>query len=54
MSRLAPARKKKPPFPWLLCLVFLGTVYLFWILPLQLGPRPVRVDFVPGGGKSGR
>ena len=37
------------PFPWLLLLVFLATVYIFWVLPRQLGDHPVKVDFDPVG-----
>ena len=51
MSRPAPVRRKKPPFPWVLLLLLLGSVYLFWILPVQLGPRPIQVDFVPAPKK---
>jgi cell division septal protein FtsQ len=44
-KKAKPAAKAKPRFPWLLLLVLLATVYLFWILPHQLGPRPVQVEF---------
>ena len=29
----------------MLLLVLLGTIYLFWILPIQLGHRPVEIRF---------
>lgn len=38
-------KKGKEKYPWLLLLLFLASVYIFWILPYQLGPRPVRVEF---------
>jgi hypothetical protein len=37
--------KRKEKFPWILLVVLALTTYLFWILPLQLGPRPVKVEF---------
>jgi hypothetical protein len=48
MEQRAP-RKAKPKrrFPWVLFLLLLASVYVFWILPLQIGPRPVHVQFVP-------
>lgn len=39
--------KPKRRFPWLLFLLLLVTVYAFWVLPAQLGPRKVQVEFVP-------
>jgi hypothetical protein len=27
--------------------LLLLTIYLFWILPIQLGPRPIKIDFGP-------
>lgn len=39
----SPARRK--PFPWLVLILLLGSVYAFWILPRQLGDRPVEVEF---------
>ena len=39
----APKRKLK--FPWLALLVLLGSLYLFWVLPGQLGSKPVEVEF---------
>ena len=30
---------------WLLLLLLLATAYVFWILPMQLGPRQVHVEF---------
>ena len=32
-------------FPWILFLVFLATIYLFWVLPIQFGSRTVDVEF---------
>jgi hypothetical protein len=43
-------RRRKERFPWLLLLLLLGSVYLFWGLPYQLGSRPVQVDFVEAAG----
>jgi hypothetical protein len=37
--------KPKPRFPWLLFLLLLASIYAFWILPIQLGPRKVNVEF---------
>ena len=37
--------KKRDKFPWLLLLIFLGSLYFFWVLPYQLGNRPVQVEF---------
>jgi hypothetical protein len=31
-----------------LLLVLVATIYLFWILPMQLGTRPVEVHFPKG------
>ncbi len=41
----APKKKRKSPLPWLLALALLGSLYAFWVLPMQLGKRPVQVDF---------
>ncbi|MGV3618667.1 MAG: hypothetical protein ACO1SV_25370 [Fimbriimonas sp.] len=35
----------KERFPWVLFLVLLATAYLFWGLPRQQGPRPIKVEF---------
>ncbi len=37
--------KRQERFPWVLLLVFVLTIYLFWIMPLQMGSRPVDVQF---------
>lgn len=29
-------------------LLLLGSIYVFWVLPAQLGERPVRADFGDG------
>lgn len=39
------AGKDKKPFPWLLLILLLASLYAFWVLPFQLGPRPVEVEF---------
>ena len=44
-SQAVKAPKRRQGFPWLALIVFLGTVYLFWILPYQLGDKPVDVEF---------
>ncbi|HEY0868322.1 MAG TPA: hypothetical protein VGE01_13135 [Fimbriimonas sp.] len=53
MSR--PVQGKRPVrrerFPWLLLLAVLGTIYLFWILPRQIGPKPVQVEFPAEKGR---
>lgn len=41
-ERQAPAKRR---FPWLPLILLLGSIYLFWILPYQLGDRPVEVEF---------
>ncbi|HRF59495.1 MAG TPA: hypothetical protein PLH94_06210 [Fimbriimonadaceae bacterium] len=38
-----PASRKA--FPWLPLLILIASLYVFWILPMQLGDRPVRVEF---------
>lgn len=43
------ARRRKPRrFPWLLFILLLGSAYVLWVLPYQLGPRRISVDFEPG------
>lgn len=37
--------KRRAKFPWLLLLLLMATVYALWILPLQMGPRTVKVEF---------
>ena len=44
-NKVSAPKSGKPKFPWLLLLALIATVYIFWILPYQLGPRPVRVEF---------
>jgi len=48
----ASGKKRQERFPWLVLLALLATVYLFWILPRQLGPQPVKVDFAPSTSAS--
>jgi hypothetical protein len=36
---------KSEPFPWLLFLLLLASIYLFWILPVQIGTPVPRVEF---------
>lgn len=36
---------RKGRFPWLPLLALLGTIYIFWVLPYQLGDRPIEVEF---------
>jgi len=45
-----PQRARKSPWPWVLVLALLGAVYALWILPHQLGSRPVEVEFAPAVG----
>ena len=47
---MKPAPPKKP-FPWLALILFLVSLVVFWILPFQLGKRPVQVDFAPASKK---
>lgn len=44
MKEPAPAPPKRR-FPWLPLVLLLGTIYVFWVLPAQLGDRPVKVQF---------
>jgi len=39
--------RPKRRFPWLLFILLLMSAYAFWVLPAQLGSRPVQVEFVP-------
>ena len=43
--RVKSAGKKSDPFPWVLWLVLLGSIYLFWVLPHQLPKAPVKVEY---------
>jgi len=36
---------RKESFPWLLLLGLLGSIYLFWVLPLQIGLSAPKVEF---------
>jgi hypothetical protein len=50
-GRIARARPIKPkakpePFPWLPLLILIATIALFWFLPTERHPAPVRVEFV--------
>lgn len=38
-----PTPRKR--FPWLALILLLGSIYLFWIYPYQMGDRPVEVEF---------
>ena len=39
------APKRKPKFPWLALIVLIASIYVFWVLPSQLGDKPVDVEF---------
>ena len=41
--------KNRAKFPWIMLLIFLATVYLFWIYPVQVRNRPVDVEFKTEG-----
>lgn len=43
MRSSTSGRRKR--FPWIPLLALLGTIYLFWVLPHQLGDRPIDVEF---------
>ena len=50
MTRLDPSHTKRsqkqdPSIPWMPLLLLLISIYLFWILPVQWGDAPVRVEF---------
>jgi len=49
----APRKKAlpKPKFPWVLLLLLVASVNVLWILPLQIGPRQVHVEFVQDRAK---
>jgi hypothetical protein len=36
---------KSETFPWLPLLLFLASIYIFWVLPRQLGSQPPKVQF---------
>jgi hypothetical protein len=38
-------RRPSPKFPWVALFVLLVTLYLFWVLPYQVGSPPVKVEF---------
>ncbi|MCW5943463.1 MAG: hypothetical protein KIS66_14620 [Fimbriimonadaceae bacterium] len=42
-ARQPPPRRRVGA--WLPILLLLGSIYVFWVLPAQLGERPVRADF---------
>ena len=44
-ENLPPSKRAKPKYPWVLLLLLIASVYVFWVLPIQLGTRPVRVEF---------
>ena len=52
MGRYYGSPKKR--FPWLIFILLLISVYAFWILPIQLGPRRVQVEFAEpkSGGQA--
>ncbi len=37
--------QRKPRFPWVSLLLLVVGIYVFWILPAQMGPRHVNVQF---------
>ncbi|HRI43361.1 MAG TPA: hypothetical protein PLL78_05615 [Fimbriimonadaceae bacterium] len=45
-----PTRERR--FPWLPLVLLLVSLYLFWVLPHQLGDRPVKVEFEAAGEKK--
>jgi hypothetical protein len=40
-----PQGRRAKRFPWLLLLALLGSIYVFWVLPRQIGPRRVKAEF---------
>jgi len=42
---LEPKPRRKSNIPWWPIILLLASVYLFWVLPHQLGDRPVDVEF---------
>jgi hypothetical protein len=41
-------QRRKRKFPWIALVLLLATVYFFWVLPNQLGDRPVNAEFLYG------
>lgn len=42
---MAARRRKRPPFPWIVFLLLVGSVYLFWFSPKARKPKPAEVTF---------
>ncbi len=44
-TKRRPARRKPRSTAWIALILLLASIYVFWVLPYQLGSRPVRVEF---------
>ncbi|HTQ12004.1 MAG TPA: hypothetical protein VMI31_18220 [Fimbriimonadaceae bacterium] len=53
MSSASPGKpvSSKPRFPWILLLIFCAGIYVFWILPAQMGPRHIQVQYEAGSAR---
>jgi len=44
-SRVVRRRKARRSTAWIAFILLLASIYVFWVLPYQLGSHPVRVEF---------
>jgi hypothetical protein len=44
-SRTVRRPKKRRSTAWIAFILLLASIYVFWVLPYQLGSHPVRVEF---------
>jgi hypothetical protein len=45
VARYRQFSKPREKFPWWWFLALIAAVYIFWVLPYQLGTKPVVVTF---------
>ena len=48
----SPKKKQGNPFPWLLLILLLATIYIFWIYPIQKPRPPVKVTYEPATSQT--
>jgi len=46
-----PVRRKARPFPWMVFLLLVASLYFFWIFPMKRTSEPVKIEYLPAGLK---
>ncbi len=45
MAKRRTIRARREPFPWILFLAVIGSVYLFWFSPKAKHTKPATIEF---------